>query len=133
MAGQEDLFGVPDALEALAQLEQNTSEVMVQSRASERLDIRTKVLIHPGNASQRGDFVIEGLTGDISNGGCLALAGRPAMAGDVFFLRFAEDRVSIGPLLARCMRCRMVREDTFEIGFRFFEQIDLASAIERQP
>lgn len=128
---RDNVCYVTDALEALGQLEQNTSEELIRQRASERLQIRTKVWISPGNPSERDRFRIEGLTGDISSGGSLILAARPALAGDIYWLTFSDEHVSIGSLLARCMRCRMVREDTFEFGFRFFENLDLAGTLRK--
>lgn len=128
----DNSYAVSDALEALGQLEQNTSEAVIRQRASKRLEIRTKVWIQPANASQRDEFRIEGLTGDISSGGCLVLSGRPTMAGDLYMLTFPDKHVSIGSLIAKCMRCRVVRGDTFEVGFRFFEDVEVSSVI-REP
>jgi hypothetical protein len=130
--GGDNIFGVTDALEALSELTENTSEAIVRQRASQRVQVQTKVAIRPGNSSQRHQLVIEGLTGDISNGGCQVLIGRPILAGDVYWLTFSDEHVSIGALFARCMRCRVVRDDTFEAGFRFFHDIDLASALRQQ-
>jgi hypothetical protein len=125
---QDDIFAATDALEALRQLEENTPAAILRQRASERLAIRAHVTIQPGNSSERGRVLIEGLTGDISNGGCQILLGRPILPGDVYWLVFAEEPLHIGALLARCLRCRMIREDTFEAGFKFFQSIDLADA-----
>ncbi|OHB75421.1 MAG: hypothetical protein A2W31_14590 [Planctomycetes bacterium RBG_16_64_10] len=130
--GDGNIFGVTDALEALSELAENTSEAIIRQRASQRIQIQTRVTIRAGNSSQRHEFVIEGLTGDISNGGCQVLLNRPLLAGDVYWLTFSDEHVSIGALFARCMRCRVVRDDTFEAGFRFFHEVDLASAL-RQP
>ena len=130
--GQDDLFATTDALEALSQLEQNTCESLVRQRASERVQIRTKVVVRPGNSSQRHELAVEGLTGDISNGGCQILTGRPVLPGDIFWLEFSDEHIAIGSLLARCMRCRMIREDTFEVGFRFLHEIDLAGALKHR-
>ena len=130
MIDDQDIFAVPDALEAMADLERNTSQEIIRQRASERVDIRTKVLIQAGNSSERHCFTVEGVTADISNGGSMVLTGRPIMPGDVFHVTFPATDIAIDSLLARCMRCRMVREDAFEIGFRFLNDIDLASALD---
>ena len=128
----DSLFGMSDALEALSELENNTSEAIVAQRSSERLEIQTKVIIRNGNASQRHVFAIEAVTADVSNGGCMVLMPRPIMAGDLFWMSFDDSQVRIGSLLARCMRCRMVREDAFEAGFRFMNDVDLSSAVVSQ-
>ncbi len=126
-----DVFALTDALAALGDLEANNSQAILKQRSSERMVIRTRVRLQPGNSSQRHTDAIDGLTGDISNGGTLVLLPRPVLAGDTFWVTFSNEHVSIGSLLARCTRCRMVREDTFEIGLRFFHDIDLASAANR--
>ncbi len=125
---REDVFEISDALESLHELGQNTHAAFVAQRASERLDIRTKVEIRPGNCSARHLSVVHGVTQDISNGGCMVLTAQPILAGDIFWCVFEKAHVNIQPVLARGMRCRMVQESTFECGFRFFEEIDLAAA-----
>ena len=89
-------------------------------------------MVRPGNASERFRFSIEGLTGDISNGGCQVLLARPILPGDIYWLSFTGTDVTIGSLLVRCTRCRMVQEDAFESGFRFFHDIDLGNALQHQ-
>jgi hypothetical protein len=126
----DDVFAATGPLEALGELAENTSDAIVRQRASQRLEIRTKVVIAPGNSGERHRFAVEGLTGDLSTGGCKVLVGRPMAVGDIYWLVFSDDHLAIGSLLARCLRCALVREDTFEAGFRFFHEVDLASAVE---
>jgi hypothetical protein len=125
----DDWFGVTDALDALAALESNTNAAILAQRASQRLEIQTKLLVRPGNASQRHEFGIPGVTADISSGGCMVLLPRPIMTGDIFWLSFDDSVLRLGSLLARCLRCRLVREDAFEVGFRFLNDVDLHAAI----
>ena len=66
---ENGVIPLSDALDALSELEQNTSQAITAMRASQRIDIRTRVWIQPGNSSNRTGFVIEGLTADISRGG----------------------------------------------------------------
>lgn len=127
--GGEDLFGASDALQAIAELEHNTNDAILAQRASERLEIRTNVLVRPGNASQRHQFGVECVTADISNGGCMVLATRPLLPGDLFWLAFDDKQIRIGSLFARCLRCRFVREEVYEAGFRFLNDIDLSSVL----
>jgi len=128
----EDVFCISDAIESLGELQENTSQAILRQRSSERITLRTKVVVRPGNASDRFRFSVEGLTGDISNGGCQILLARPILPGDIYWLSFTEPQVTIGSLLARCMRCRMVQEEAFESGFRFFHDIDLANALQHE-
>jgi len=128
----EDVFCISDAIESLGELQENTSQAILSQRASERIKLRTKVVVRPGNASDRFRFSVEGLTGDISNGGCQVLLARPILPGDIYWLSFTETRITIGSLLARCTRCCMVQEEAFESGFRFFHDIDLANALQHE-
>jgi len=129
--GEENVIAAASALEALSELTENTSDAILRQRSSERVRIRTRVTIRPGDSSRRHDYAIDGLTGDISSGGCQVLTERPIVPGDVLWLSFTDKNLAIGSLLARCMRCRLVREDAFEAGFRFFNEIDLAGAIQQ--
>ena len=124
-----DLFEMTDALEALGDLEQNTSEAIVAQRSSKRIDIHSEVMIRPGNSSNRSQFVIQGMTADISNGGTKVFLPCPVTPGDIYWLKFADDQVQIGSMLARCRRCIMINEDAFEVGLRFFNDIDLACVV----
>lgn len=124
-----DLLSLPDALEALSELEQNTDQAIAARRSSERLSIRTKVLVQHGNASQRSEMAASGVTADLSNGGCLVLISQPLYAGDLFWLTFDDAVVRVGSLLARCRRCRYVQEETFEVGFSFLAPIEVREAI----
>ncbi len=126
---EDDLFRVSDALEAFNELERNTNKAILAQRTSERLDIRTKVIIRPANPSERTAGGVEVVTVDISNGGCMALSSKALLPGDYYWMCFEEDAVRIGSLLGRCLRCRFVQEDAFEIGFRFMQDVPLKSLL----
>ena len=55
----------------------------------------------------------------------MTLTSRAILPGDLYWLVFVGDDVRIGSLIARCMRCRMVQEEAFEVGFRFLQDIPL--------
>ena len=55
------------------------------------------------------------------------MTSRPVLVGDVYQLHFAKGELDLPILYARCLRCRLVREDAFEAGFAFFEKIVLAT------
>lgn len=126
----DDLFDSSEALDAIAELERNTSSAILSQRSSERLEIKTKVLVRPANASQRHEFNLECVTADISNGGCMVLAGRPVIPGDLYWLTFDDAQIKVGSLYARCLRCRYVREEIYEAGFRFLNDISLRDALD---
>lgn len=120
-----------DALDSLRELEQNVSESLIRRRASERVQITTPITVRPGNASERHLLSIEGMTGDLSNGGCLVLLPQPILPGDVYWLDFVRgDLKALGAAFARCIRCRFISEGKFEVGFRFFNNIDLTCALD---
>ena len=125
----DDLLGSMDAIEALKELSGNTESALVAARASERLDIQTDVVFRPGNASERSRFAQRAVTVDVSDGGCMLISPAPAIAGDIYWLEFSDEHLRIGSLFARCMRCRMVTEGSFELGVKFMVPIDLKSAL----
>lgn len=123
----EDLFETTDAIEALADLERNTSQVIAAQRTCKRVDIETRVMVQPANCGQRHTERFDGLTADISNGGFMALMARPITVGDFFWVTFDDKELKIGSMLAQCLRCRLVRDDAFEAGFKFPQPIDLTT------
>ncbi len=129
---EADFFSVSHALEHLHELERNTSDAIKRQRSSERLEVSCPVEVRPGNASERHRRRIEGMTGDISRGGCLLLLPTPVLPGDIYWLSISGELKSVGDLLARCVRCRMIQEDAFEVGFRFFHDVDLSHLVEHE-
>ena len=123
------LFEDQGTLDALLALEQNTSDSVARMRAHERFTLRVKVLIRRADASERHGQVVEAVTADISNGGSMMLSPRPLSVGDFFLLSFDPEQLELGSLFARCLRCRFVSEDAFEVGFRFLDPVDVSGAI----
>lgn len=117
----------------LAELEQSTPEAVKGARLHTRVTIRTRVYVQPGNMSERRALKVQGVTGDISAGGCQLLLPLPINVGDIYFITFDKEALGITPAYARCMRCRLVREDAFEAGFAFFTPIDLNLATKSEP
>lgn len=118
---------VPDA-DLLSELQQSTPEAVKGARAHTRLSIRTKVIVQPANMSQRLSMKVQGVSGDISGGGCQLLLPLPLNVADIYWLTFDRQTLDVPPVYARCMRCRVIREDAFEAGFAFFKPIDLSDA-----
>ncbi len=118
-------------LELLEEIEGQNVEQVARQRLHDRVAVRTKVILRPGNSSQVRELKIQGLTGDLSGGGCRALFPVPVMVGDIYRLEFDIDWLEAPLVLARCLRCRLVKEDVFETGFQFFNPIDLNPARRR--
>lgn len=107
----------------LQDLERQTAEEIRQQRAHQRVAVKAKVILEPANSSELDGWKVQGITGDVSEGGCRAMFPRPIGVGDVFRMHFEHPEFDIPMLFARCLRCKMIREDAFEAGFRFFTQI----------
>lgn len=121
---------IPEELdmELLKDLEQQSADHIRKLRTHERLDIRIRIVVQPGNSSDRSGLRIQGFTDDISQGGCRAVLPVPIHVGDVFRINFDKQHLDLPLIFARCLRCRLLREDAFEIGFKFFTQVTLSSS-----
>ncbi len=111
--------------ELLANLEGQTAGAIERQRGSVRLEHKLKVLVRPGNASQMLAFKLQGLTADLSTGGCRLILPMPLGVGDLYRLEFDRSEHQLPALFARCVRCRLLREDAFESGMQFFTKIEL--------
>ncbi len=118
-----------DSMEILRELEQSTPEAVKRLRAHARLTIRARVIVEPANMSERGSWRIQGVTGDLSAGGTQILVPRPLHVGDIYLLSFDRKAIDIAPAFARCLRSRLVREDAFEAGLKFFEPVSLPEQV----
>lgn len=118
-----------DAFDALRDLERNTPEEIRRQRAHFRLAIKAGVILQPGNATDLLSFKVKGVTGDVSAGGCSGLFPVPARVGDIYRLQFDRKMLDLPLTFARCVRCRLVREDAFEAGFAFFSPISLPEGV----
>ncbi len=129
-ACQHDVPSEAEVLDSLADFERNTSDEIKLTRSSTRVRIRSKVIAQPGNSSDRQTTKVQGITGDISAGGCQILFPTPIGVGDIYWLTFDTTEVDLDSIFARCLRCRLIREDAYEAGFKFFESIDLTETVE---
>ncbi|MFI4872597.1 MAG: PilZ domain-containing protein [Phycisphaerales bacterium JB061] len=121
------------AQELLTELEQQTPEAIKRMRSSERHEVQSAVKIRPANASDFAKPTVEGVTGDVSPGGCRIMSSVPLQVGDVYKLEIEKGELDLPILYARCLRCRLVREDAFETGFAFFTTIKLDEARTADP
>ena len=123
-----------DAAAALLQeLEVNTSDAIRRLRADERVAIKSKIVIRSGNAGDLQQPEIQGVTGDVSGSGCLVLSPIPLLVGTIYRLSFDRSVLDLPMVFARCLRCRLIREEAFECGFAFFSRLELPSAVEPRP
>ena len=47
------------------------------------------------------------------------------MVGDVYRLEFDREQLDLPLTFVRCVRCSLLEEERFEVGFRFFTLIAL--------
>lgn len=113
----------------LEELEQSTQDAIIRGRAHVRLNIRSRIIVQSADQSRRTLPRLEGVTGDVSRGGCQLLLSAPLAVGDFFLLNFDRAVLDIPPTFARCIRARFIREDAFEAGLSFLNPIDLPSAV----
>jgi hypothetical protein len=118
-----------EAFDLLQDLSANTSEKVVRQRADFRLVVKAGVILQPGNASDLLKLKLKGVTGDISAGGCNAVFPLPTHVGDIYRLQFDREALDLPLVFARCVRCRLVREDAYEVGFSFFTKISLPTNV----
>lgn len=113
----------------LASLERQTQEAIARQRTSARHDLKLKVTVVPGNSSQRLALQVRGVTADLSRGGCRLILPVPLGVGDVYRLEFDASEHALPAVFARCLRCRLMREDAFESGVQFFTPIELPASL----
>ncbi|MGB0715729.1 MAG: PilZ domain-containing protein [Phycisphaerae bacterium] len=121
-----------EAFDLLQDLSRNTPEEIRRQRNHFRVAIKTSVTLQPGNASEMLKLKVQGTTGDISEGGLSCLFPIPMLVGDIYRLSFDRAVIDLPMTYARCVRCREVREDAFEAGFRFFANISLPDIAQQE-
>lgn len=109
----------------LQELERNKTDEIRRKRAHFRVAIKARVTLQPANASQLLEFKMQGTSGDLSEGGCQLLFPMPVRVGDVYRLEFDRSELDLPLTFARCVRCRLLREDAFESGFTFFSPVSM--------
>lgn len=116
-------------LDLLSELEQNRSDEVRRQRKHFRLQVRLRVTLQPANASALLTLKMQGTTGDLSEGGCCVLFPMPVQVGDVYRLTFDRTQLDVPMVFARCLRCRLLREDAYEAGFQFFAPLALPDCV----
>ena len=109
----------------IADLERQSIEQIRHLREHERVQTKVRLVLQPGDSSRSRELRLQGVTADISEGGCSAVFPLPVMVGDVYRLQFDPKQIELPMVFARALRCRLVREDAFEVGFRFFSKVEL--------
>ena len=111
--------------EALKSLEQQRGAEVGRGRVHARVEAALTVRVRPDDAAERSGVELEGVSADVSRGGCRLILPLPTLVGDEFRIEFASGSPRIPTVLARCLRCRLVREGVFESAFSFRAPVDL--------
>ncbi len=112
-------------LDFVKELERQSNTEIKKLRAHERYDREVTVVVQHANSSEMLKFKMKGKTRDISSGGCGAVFPIPITVGDFFRIALESTDLDIPLTFARCMRCRLIREDAYEVGFQFLGDVDL--------
>lgn len=129
----EPSASVDEELELLQELESNTPDEIVRQRAWSRVQIKARIVVQSANTSELRTFKVAGVTGDISAGGCQVLLPVPLNVGDAYRIEFDREALDLPTTFARCLRCRLIREDAFETGFSFFSPVELNELVVKGP
>lgn len=131
LEGADHGLGSKEETELLAELERNKPEEIRRQRGQERIAIKAPVVVQPGNTSDLQKFKVQGTTGDVSEQGCRVLLPMPMGVGDIYRMTFGGELSGLPLAFARCIRCRMVREDAYEVGCTFFVSLGLSGVLEK--
>ncbi len=125
LKGQEE-----ESLKLLEELALNHVDDVKEKRAHGRFKLKAPCRVSPGNLSQREEFSYEGSTRDLSAGGMLAVFPSPLAVGDIYHLSFDRQVLDLPPLTARCIKCRIVEGDAFEVALAFFQAVEFPGSSE---
>ena len=114
--------------ELMMDLERQKMDEIRKMRSHERVEVQVAVQVRPGNASEHATAPIRATTNDVSQGGCALISPVPLGVGDIYRLSFDRKKLDVPVVFARVLRCRLLREDAFEIGLAFFTEISLGQA-----
>jgi hypothetical protein len=111
--------------EALAdELARQNADELQRLRAHARLELRLDLVVRPGNLSAGREPVARGRTLDVSPGGCRARLDAAPTPGDLYSIELSGGDTRLPRVHAQCMRCALVGDDEFEVGFRFLSTLD---------
>jgi len=84
--------------------------------------VQAAVNLRPGNSSERNQFLIAGQVCNVSTTGFAATLQEPPTVGNIYHVTFGfeKGRKELS-IMARCVRCQFLGEDSFESGFAFFK------------
>ena len=121
----ENLSPTIDSPRTRAQVAAGQSPANTRS-ASRSFLLNVQLLIRPSNSSQRHENPIRGYCKNLSQSGCGIVTDSPPRVGDLYRFEMSADTIHpIHGCHARCVRCHLLDEEAFEVGFSFLSPVDL--------
>ncbi len=85
-----------------------------------------KLIIRPSNSSQRRETPIRGYCKNLSQSGCGVITDCAPRVGDMYRFELPSDTTHpVHGAHARCVRCHLLDEEAFEVGFAFLSTVNL--------
>ncbi len=110
---------------ALQALEMNALDAESR-RGNKRFALNIGLNIWAGNMRDRDDQPIKARCQDLSDSGCRILCDKPLNVGDVYLTQFDQDNeYQVDSVYVRCIRCHMLGETKFEVGFSFLSPVNI--------
>ena len=123
----ENLSPSVDSLRPRVQLAAGSSSTNVRA-AHRSVPTNVLLLIRPSNSSQRRETPLRGYCKNLSQSGCGVITDCPPRVGDLYRFELPSDVTHpIHGCHARCVRCHLLDEEAFEVGFSFLSPVDLQS------
>jgi len=119
--------GAQSEAELLSDLEVRCRTDVSNARTLTALRYKVAVSVRPANVADRHSHAMTAHTTEVRRQGALCLAPFPIMVGNVFHLTFGRSYLDTPPVLAVCDRCSMLSDASFELGFKFVQEIILPS------
>ncbi len=121
----ENLSPSVDAFRTRVQLTPEATNANVRA-AHRSVPSNVLLIIRPSNSSQRKETPMRGYCKNLSQSGCGVITDCPPRVGDLYRFELPSDVTHpIHGCHARCVRCHLLDEDAFEVGFSFLSPVDL--------
>ncbi len=121
----ENLNPPVDTVRPRVQLANDVASPNVRA-AHRSVPTNVQLLIRPSNSSQRREAPMRGYCKNLSQTGCGVITDCPPRVGDLYRFELPSDVTHpIHGCHARCVRCHLLDEEAFEVGFSFLSPVDL--------
>ncbi len=115
--------------DVLAELEGNSGTHIQSQGGHFRVRVKAKLTLMPGNASERFERRVDGISHELTDQGINGLFTAPLRVGDVYRLNFDRSALDLPSMFALCVSCRIIQEDAYENSFDFFTPVALPDSM----